>query len=126
MSAAPIPSTLVLLSELGRCTAGQKVRFLGLVHEYTTSTATLTLKHDYPPDSPTKIAKVDITHVLESIKQTEIDVGTWLNVIGYVEHKKDQVVSVQAVTVWDALDVNVDAYEQAFEARRYTGSDCHS
>lgn len=57
-------------------------------------------------------------HVLERVKHQELDVGTWLNVIGHVERRKEQDVFVQAVTVWDAGNVDLRAYENAVEKRK--------
>ena len=84
-------------------------------------TATLRLKHDYPVSSPPPIANVDIHHVLERITQHEVDVGTWLNVIGYVERTTKKGVFVQAVAVWDAGNVDLVAYEKAVEKRNEAG-----
>jgi hypothetical protein len=47
-----------------------------------------------------------------------LDVGTWLNVIGYVERKKEEGVFVQAIAVWDAGNVDLEAYEKAVEKRK--------
>jgi hypothetical protein len=63
---------------------------------------------------------LDIEHVLERIKRVEMDVGTWINVIGYVERRKDKGVFVQAVAVWDAGNVDLKAYEKAVEKRKET------
>lgn len=76
------------------------------------------LKHRYPTSSPPAVAEVNVDHVLEKLKHHTLDVGTWLNVIGYVEHRKEKGVFVQAVTVWDAGNVDVDAYERAVEKRK--------
>jgi hypothetical protein len=78
----------------------------------------LRLKHNYPIVSPPVIANVDIEHVLERIKQLDVDVGTWLNVIGYVERRKEKGVFVQAVTVWNAGNIDLKAYEEAVEMRK--------
>jgi hypothetical protein len=78
----------------------------------------LRLKHNYPIASPPVLANVDIEHVLERIKQLNVDVGTWLNVIGYVERRKEKGVFVQAVTVWNAGNVDLKAYEEAVEMRK--------
>ncbi|PVH93666.1 hypothetical protein DM02DRAFT_619150 [Periconia macrospinosa] len=84
-----------------------------------TKTATLRLVHDYPPAHPPKVAHVNIQHVLESIKRREVDVGTWINVIGHVERPQDSssAVCVQAVAVWDAGNVDLDAYQKAVRRR---------
>jgi hypothetical protein len=49
-----------------------------------------------------------------------MDIGTWLNVIGYVERRKDKGVFVQAITVWDAGNVDLGPYEQAVDNRKET------
>ncbi|KAF2653608.1 hypothetical protein K491DRAFT_717901 [Lophiostoma macrostomum CBS 122681] len=113
----PTPSTLVLLTDLQSCAPGQKVRFLGCVDKYSITTATLRLTHNHPPSSPPRAAHVNIDHVLESIKRKEIDVGSWINVIGYVERRKEKGIFVQAITVWDAGNVDLEAYQKAVEAR---------
>lgn len=91
------------------------------VEEYVVKTATLRLKHDFPRFSPPKIANVNVEQVLESIKRAEVDVGTWINVIGYVERREEKGIFVQAVTIWDAGNVNLDAYQQAVQRRKEVG-----
>ncbi|KAF3007649.1 hypothetical protein E8E13_008748 [Curvularia kusanoi] len=113
----PVASNLVLLSDLGTIAQGTKVRFLGCVDEYVVPTATLRLKHKYPAASSTEVVNVDIVHVLERIRSHEMEVGTWINVIGYVERRKEKGVFVQAITVWDAGLIDLSAYEKAIEAR---------
>lgn len=76
------------------------------------------LKHNTPVSAAPVIANVDIEHVLEHAKQRDIDVGTWLNVIGYVQRKKEKGVFVQAVTIWDAGNVDLEAYAKAVQARK--------
>ncbi|EUC43003.1 hypothetical protein COCMIDRAFT_7475 [Bipolaris oryzae ATCC 44560] len=118
MSSAPPASSLVLLSDLPKCARGTKVRFLGCIDEYTVKTATLRLKHNYPVLADPVIAYLDIEHVLERAKNTDVDVGTWLNVIGYVQQTKHKAVSVQAVLIWDAGNVDLEAYQSAIQARK--------
>jgi hypothetical protein len=60
--------------------------------------------------------------LLGDIKRHEVDVGTWLNVIGYVERRKEKGVFVQAVAVWDAGNVDLGAYEKAVEKRKEAAS----
>lgn len=80
--------------------------------------ATLILKHNYPAVGTAEIANVDVVHVLERIKSHELEVGSWVNVIGYVERRKEKRIFVQAITVWSAGNVDLNAYEQAVEARK--------
>ncbi|KAF2186236.1 hypothetical protein K469DRAFT_630998 [Zopfia rhizophila CBS 207.26] len=118
MSGAPLPSKLVLISDLVNCKAREKVRFLGCIDEYRIPTATLILKHRYPTSAPPSIVHVNVEHVLESIKRCEVDVGSWINVIGYVEKRAEKRVFVQALVVWDAGNVDLDAYERGVDQRR--------
>jgi hypothetical protein len=90
------------------------------VDEYRVRTATLRLKHDYPVPSMPVIANLDIEHVLEQIKRHEVEVGTWLNVIGCVERRKEKGVFVQAIAIWDAGNVDLGAYEKAAGQRKET------
>ncbi|KAF1931192.1 uncharacterized protein M421DRAFT_2709 [Didymella exigua CBS 183.55] len=117
----PVASNLVLLSDLKTTAQGTKVRFLGCVDEYVVQTATLKLKHNYPVARTAEIANVDIVHVLERIRSHELEVGSWINVIGYVERRKENGVLVQAITVWSAGNVDLSAYQQAVEARKAAG-----
>ena len=88
------------------------------VDEYVVATATLHLKHAYPASDPPKVAHVNIDHVLQVIKHTEMEVGAWINVIGYVERRKEKGIFVQAIVVWSAGNVDLDAYEKAAVARK--------
>jgi hypothetical protein len=85
-------------------------------------TATLRLKHDYPVSSMPVIANLNFEHVLEQIKRHEVEVGTWLNVIGYVERRKEKGkgVFVQATALWAAGNIDLGAYEKAVEQRKET------
>lgn len=86
--------------------------------EYVINTATLRLKHQVSSSDTPKIANVNIEHLLESIKRNETEIGSWLNVIGYVERRKEKGIYVQAVAVWDAGNVDVNAYQEAVEKRK--------
>jgi len=88
------------------------------VDEYVVKTATLRMKHDYPHSAASKVANVNIELVLEAVQRTAVDVGSWINVIGYVERRKEEGIFVQAVAVWDAGNVDLDAYERAVEKRK--------
>ena len=79
------------------------------------------MKHDYPITATPKRANVNIDHVLESVQSTTVDVGTWINVIGYVERRKEAGVFVQAIAIWSAGNVDLDAYEKAVEKRKEAG-----
>jgi hypothetical protein len=87
------------------------------VDDYVVKTATLRLKHNYPVSEPALVVDVDIELILEVMKRNYLDVGTWLNVIGHVQHRQKNGVSVQAVAIWDAGNVDLVAYQTAVEKR---------
>lgn len=88
------------------------------VESYDVNGGALRLKHKYPASSPSSTVNVNVVHVLERLKRHELDVGTWLNVIGYVGRHEDLGPSVQAVAVWDAGDVDLEAYEKVVDAKK--------
>jgi hypothetical protein len=81
-------------------------------------TATLILKHNYPAVEKPSAVGVNIRVVLENIRSKEIDVGSWINVIGYLERKANNDIAVQAVAVWDAGIIDLEAYQKGLEARK--------
>lgn len=97
----------------------------GSVDEYVVHTATLRLRHNYPAAfsaaRSAAVANVNVVHVLERIKSHELDVGTWVNVIGYVERRTEKGVFVQAIAVWGAGNLDLSVYEKAVEARKASG-----
>ena len=100
----------------------------------------MSLKHNYPSSSTLVVAKVHLDHVLESITPTTTQIGTWLNVVGFISWDKDtghqdvqatskkggrsklKIIIIDAVMVWDAGSIKLDAYEKALEARKSCGS----
>ena len=91
MSSAPLPiTTLTLLSHLPTHTQGSKLRFLGCVTSFDSRTGILELHHHHhrypspPLASTTILASVDVNLLLETIKRQDLEVGAWVNVIGYL------------------------------------------
>src|SRR5690606_28080720 len=95
------PFLLTFLSSLPSHPALTKVRFLGTIESYNQSTSTLLLSHTYPRDAPTVLAQVDLSNVLRTPyslseqdsahaplpglrEDVHLDVGEWVNVVGYV------------------------------------------
>ncbi len=103
------------------------------------------LQHAYPPPPhiPT-VALVDVNVVLESLKREDMQVGAWVNVMGYVEGvlkeaRREQGqgrtglakrngngvregpravrVRVQAVILWSAEGVKIGEYERTLEEK---------
>lgn len=147
MNNGPLPTSLVFLSDLPSQARGDKVRFLGCVMRYSISTGVLELQHVYQlsPARPT-VALVDINVILESLKREDMQVGAWVNVVGYVEDilkdgKREQgqeqgkailvkqngncareapramMVRVHAVMLWSAGAVKIGEYEKVLEER---------
>lgn len=98
------------------------------VASYSPRTGTLTLEHHYPPTSPTPASvPVDITLLLESIDASDLVVGAWLNVLGYVREGKKSIprqepqrgphdsIYVEAVTVFPAGAFQIGEYERVLQ-----------
>lgn len=131
MSSTPLPTQLILLSSLPTCPSGTKVRFLGCITAYDTLTGALKLQHAYPacPNNPTNkacptTAVVDVNLLLSTLKWRDIQVGGWVNVIGYVQDLgkgkikgRGSAVGVQALMLWSAGAVRLAEYEKAVEMR---------
>jgi hypothetical protein len=73
--------------------------------------------------------------VRETLKNTVLQVGAWVNVVGYVMNEKpiakagardeggsNVTAKVQAIMLWDTLTVNLEEYEQAVQARKGAGT----
>jgi hypothetical protein len=91
---------------------------------YDSSTGILTLKHDY--QSSTHAAEVSIEHVREGLPTTATAIGSWVNVVGYIEqhHGKNSAsgTAVQATLLWGAGPMKMSDYERALQARKDTTS----
>lgn len=93
------------------------------VQNYNASTATLELVHSATTPGKNTVVYVDITAVLETVKHTELEVGAWINVVGYLvkvprkasDSKHSRSVPrhayVQAIMLWSAGSVKLDEYE---------------
>jgi hypothetical protein len=98
----------------------------------------LLLKHNYPLSAPKVTASVDLSHVLENLQGTALQVGVWVNVVGYVMNGESTTskatekrgardadtgnVRVQAIMIWEAVAINIDEYEKAVQARKDLGT----
>jgi len=123
----PVPTRLVFLSEILSVATGSKIRFLGCVSKYEVSTGTLILEHNYPLGAPEPaVIDVDINLLLETVKTTDLQVGAWLNVLGYVRYRSSAAVErgsatsplerrsiyVEAVMIWAAGAIRIGEYER--------------
>ncbi|OBT80954.1 hypothetical protein VF21_00210 [Pseudogymnoascus sp. 05NY08] len=82
-NSGPPPARLCALSDLGERGVGEKVRVLGCITHYNTTTALLTLHHDSPKGNH-HAALVDLTLLLSSTPPPPTQIGEWVNVIGYI------------------------------------------
>lgn len=71
-------------------------------------------------------ALVDVKLLLQSLKVNQTDVGRWVHVIGYITSVQRASaktrppsavtsIGVQALVLWPAEDLDIPAYEKAFE-----------
>ncbi|KAJ3526279.1 hypothetical protein NM208_g11269 [Fusarium decemcellulare] len=131
MSRGPVPSQLHLLSNLPALSIGDKVRFLGCVTSYSTSSACLSLGHLYPKDSNVT-ALVDVSLLLETLTSEQTRVGEYVNVIGYITAKKrlrdmkppcreTVQVAVQALVLWSTGPMNLQEYEKVLDPHKSGG-----
>ncbi|EEU45490.1 uncharacterized protein NECHADRAFT_102654 [Fusarium vanettenii 77-13-4] len=131
MSRGPVPSQLHLLSNLPALSIGDKVRFLGCVISYSTSSACLSLAHLYPRDTNVT-ALVDVSLLLETLNSEQTRVGEYLNIIGYITAKKvlrdvklssreEVQVSVQAIALWSTGSMDLQKYERILDPPKSGG-----
>ena len=98
--------------------------------------------HRYPEQRPNRRIIVRIDHLLEDLDRQDLEVGAWLNVIGYIKGRPEQTslsdfrtgrsgttsrqrsrsrshpLELEAIMLWSAGAINLGAYEQALEARK--------
>ncbi|OCT47490.1 hypothetical protein CLCR_03729 [Cladophialophora carrionii] len=116
---APVPSTLVFLHAVASLASGTK---------YDSARSQILLEHAFPKDiSPVPRIWVDITLVLETTESTTLALGTWINVIGYVQATPRPIrrksgnrfqraaQPLQAILIWDAGAVRIGEYENTLE-----------
>ena len=108
---------------------------------YDSRTGVLELQHAYPPSASIAVlALVDVNLLLENIKRENLEIGAWVNVLGYVGevvwggkrmlsrskgYKEERIdgertivrIQVQAVMMWGAGGVKLEEYEAAVEER---------
>ncbi|KAI9753363.1 MAG: hypothetical protein M4579_005188 [Chaenotheca gracillima] len=133
----PVPTRLVLLPDLPAIAVGEKVRFLGWlvirshrrgrgsVADYSTSRASL----DVGYGAATTKVSVDVGLLLSTLDRTNMEVGAWINIIGYIcvvpevttQSKKTrpagETVYVQAIMIWSAGAIDVGEYERVLRQR---------
>ncbi|EHK99682.1 hypothetical protein GLAREA_00498 [Glarea lozoyensis ATCC 20868] len=121
----PLPTNLMLLSDLPHLAVGDKVRFLGCIQDYSSTSATCILEHKYPKDSSVQV-HVDVKLLLRTMSAGHSRVGEWVNVIGYITAVRSAhrtlpeitVVYVQALLLWSAGSFDLHGYEKSLDQQR--------
>lgn len=90
------------------------------VNQYHEPTALLYVFHDFPSKGH-YTAQVDISQLLDTIDRQNLQIGAWLNIIGYITPSASKSRSnVQAITLWSAGAINLQQYETALVLRQTT------
>ncbi len=97
--------------------------------KYSVKTGIAILEHAFPPPphiNPTAV--VDVTLLLSTMKSTDLQVGHWVNIIGYLEARpswwRQEIggetvgAKVQAIMLWSAGGVKLGEYEKALAERQ--------
>lgn len=134
----PEPSHLVLFNQVHVQHPGTKIRVLACVHEYKIDTGTLVLKGEYEyavTASSSSIIFASIDNVLESIKSDLLQVGAWVNIVGYVKpptqitlpskrrresSKMLSVPTLEVLVIWSAGAIKLSDYQSAMRSRQAT------
>jgi hypothetical protein len=91
------------------------------VNQYHESTAMLSLFHDFPSIQNRHTVQIDISQLLDTFQHENLQIGAWLNVIGYITPSTSRSRSkVQAILVWSAGAINLQHYETALVSRQTT------
>ncbi|KAF8467220.1 CST complex subunit Ten1 [Kalaharituber pfeilii] len=132
MSLGPNPASLTLLENLAQFPLRSKVRFLGW-QAYHSASSTLIVTHttmyQSPPSSSsslssslprkTKTATVDIAIVVEQIPTGELQIGEWVNVLGYITDMQADgaTVCIQGIQIWSAGGIDLGKYERQLQEK---------
>jgi hypothetical protein len=88
---------------------------LGVEHKRRSPSSTNPTTNDNDNNTSTAVL-VDIYHVLNAIKADDLEVGTWLNVFGYVRPEAQSTlqgqVYVEATMIINAGAIRIGDYEQ--------------
>jgi hypothetical protein len=102
------------------------------VAQYNNETGTALLTHHYPVSPHQITARVNIDLVLEVVNSYVLQVGSWINVIGYIcgrtldpplnagvgETPVYSEVAIRAVMLWSAGDLKLKSYEDRLQERK--------
>lgn len=106
------------------------------MHEYRGETATLVLKSEF---TQRVTVHVNIQHILETARRDLLEVGAWLNIVGYVvkppsiedkqkalsskgkqKRAKRKMPVVEATMFWSAGAIKLDSYQSAVRSYQST------
>ena len=102
---------------------------------YDEATGTVHIEHNYTPEaSLITTAKVDMNAVLGTAPESCFEIGSWINVIGYIRASvdgtrirrtlsntfslTDDEAVVQAILVWSAGAILIPKYEEILERHK--------
>ncbi|EEP77134.1 predicted protein [Uncinocarpus reesii 1704] len=140
----PLPTQLVFLSEIPNLSSGTKIRFLGCVSKYAVAKGVLTLESPPTADQHRSYGlarpaiDVNINLLLGSLSHSEVDIGSWINIVGYVRQlvpapnttrqyqlsragskdKAPQSVYVEALMIIPAGGIRIGEYERVVSESR--------
>lgn len=115
---------------------GTKIRVLGCVHQYMIDSGTLVLKGEYAATGSKDLTIfAGIDNVLESVNHELLQIGSWVNIVGYVRpqtqvavpskkrRKSNKTVSIPTVEVyllWSAGAIKLIDYQSAVRSFQST------
>lgn len=129
------PSRLVLLRELKALEPGTKVRFLGCIENFQIGSDIATFSCKSESARKPSVAIVNLEAVLGTVPSAALDIGSWMNIVGYIAENADapsverpanrnetktrnKAPYVQALMGWSAGDIDVVEYENVVRSLR--------
>ncbi|KAK4503752.1 hypothetical protein PRZ48_004667 [Zasmidium cellare] len=136
----PVPTRLVQFDQVQQQEQGTKIRFLGCVQTYQGESATLLLSGSHAISSrATRLVHVNIEELLPSVNHELLQVGAWLNIVGYTRKAEPATSSlasksgkharrsnrlrttvVDAIMIWTAGAIKLDDYSSAVRSYQAT------
>ncbi|KAF2163733.1 hypothetical protein M409DRAFT_25918 [Zasmidium cellare ATCC 36951] len=135
----PVPTRLVQFDQVQQQEQGTKIRFLGCVQAYQGESATLLLSGTHVISKTAKQVHVNVEEILPSVNHELLQVGAWLNIVGYVrkpDSPTDAPLSksgkqrrrstrlkptvVDALMMWTAGAIKLDDYSSAVRSYQST------
>lgn len=130
----------MLLEQVHVQNPGTKIRVLGCVHEYKVDSGTLVLRAEYAANAARNLTVfAGIGNVLESVKSELLQVGAWVNIVGYVKPHTQvsatlsrrrrssssssrilSIPTVEVLMIWSAGAIELSGYQSAVRSFQST------